>query len=115
MLEVNRTTIDNTENLDFVAPMYSLLEFSPNYSNTIGSLSFCSSKDEATNFNNDMANTDDFKSFKHKAKLLGNTVAQPASKHANRTPENLPPTAMPLKYLINFWGLFEIPLIIYKS
>ena len=36
------------------------------------------SKDEASNFNLDIANTDDFKSFKCKAKLLQNTAAQPA-------------------------------------
>ena len=30
------------------------------------------SKDEATNFNADNQRTDDFKSFKHKANLIGN-------------------------------------------
>ena len=40
--------------------MYNLTEFSSNYSETIGSLRFYS-KDEATNFNADISNTDDFK------------------------------------------------------
>ena len=34
------------------------------------------SKDEATNFNDHIKNTDTLKSYKYKAKLLGNTVAQ---------------------------------------
>ena len=62
--------------------MYNLIEYSSNYSHTTGSLSF-HSKDEATNFNADITNTDNFKSFKFKAKLLGNTVAQQNSNQAN--------------------------------
>ena len=58
--------------------MYNLIEYSSNYSEIIGSLWFYS-KDEATNFNIDIENTDDFKSFKDKAKLIGNTVAEKAN------------------------------------
>ena len=58
--------------------MYNLIEYSSNYSEIIGSLWFYS-KDEATNFNVDIENTDDFKSFKDKAKLIGNTVAEKAN------------------------------------
>ena len=53
--------------------MYILIEYSSNYSETTRSLCFYS-KDEATNFNNDIENIDDFKSLKHNAKLLGNTI-----------------------------------------
>ena len=56
------------KNLDLVLPMYNLIKFSSNYSETRGSLWFYS-KDEATNFNADIANTNDFKSFMYKAKL----------------------------------------------
>ena len=42
------------------------------------------SKHESTNFNNDIENTDDFKSFEYKAKLLGKAVAQPTRNQANR-------------------------------
>ena len=49
--------------------MYNLIEYSSNYSEKAGNLWFCS-KDEANNFNADIENTDDFKSFKFKAKLL---------------------------------------------
>ena len=55
--------------------MYNLIEYSRNYSETTGSL-WLYSKDEATNFDADIANDDNFKSFKFKAKLLGKTVAQ---------------------------------------
>ena len=68
------TTIDDAEDLDLVMPMYNLTKHISNYSVTKASLWFYS-KDEATNFNADIENTDDFKSFKYKAKLLGNTEA----------------------------------------
>ena len=44
------TTTNGAEDLDLVMPMYTLLEYSLNYSDTTGSLWFCS-KDEAVNFN----------------------------------------------------------------
>ena len=43
-----------------------MVEYSSNYPDTIGSLWFYS-KDEATDFNADIVNTDNFKSFKYKA------------------------------------------------
>ena len=89
--------------------MYNLIEYSSNYSETIGSLWFYS-KDEASNFNNNNANTNNFKSFKYKAKLLGNTVAQPNANHANGILINAT-IAVPLKYLSNFWRPLEMPLI----
>ena len=102
------TTIDDAEDLHLVMPMYSLKEYSSNYSETTGS-SWFYSKDEANNFNNNIANTNNFKSFKYKAKLLGNTVAQTAPKAANGILRNA--TAVPLKYLSNFWRSLEMPLI----
>lgn len=47
--------------------MYNLLEYRSNYSDMTGSLWFYS-KNEATNFNNNIANIDVFKLFKYKAK-----------------------------------------------
>ena len=55
------TTIDDAEDLDLVMLMYNLFEYSLNYSNTTGSLRFYL-KDKATNFNNDIVNTNAFKS-----------------------------------------------------
>ena len=79
-------------------PMNNLIEYSSNYSETTGSLWFYS-KDEATNFNADIANDDNFKSLKYKAKLLGNTAAQ-AGNAANGILEYAT-IAVPLKYLSN--------------
>ena len=55
--------------------MYNLIEYSSNYSEITGNLWFYS-EDEATNTNPDIVNDDNFKSFKYRAKLLGNTATQ---------------------------------------
>ena len=76
--------------------MYNLLEYSLNFSETTGKLRFYS-KDEGTNFNADIANDNNFKSFEYKAKLLGNTVANRANgilRHET--------IAVPANYLNNF-------------
>ena len=57
--------------------------------------------------------TDDFRSFKYKAKLLGNTAAQPAPNAANGILKNAA-IAEPLNYLCNFWRSLEMPLINFK-
>ena len=89
--------------------MYNLINYSSNYSETRGSLWFYS-KDEATNFNNNVGNTYKFKSFEYKAKVLGSTVAQPALNEANGILKKTT-IALPLKYLSNFWRSLKIPLI----
>ena len=61
--KIDGTTIDDVEDLDLVMSMYNVIEYSSNYSKTTGSLWF-NSKDEATDFNNNIKNTDDFKFFK---------------------------------------------------
>ena len=64
-------TIDGAADLDLVMPMYNLLEYSWSYSDTASSLWFCS-KDEATNFNDNVyADENAFKSFQYEVKLLG--------------------------------------------
>ena len=88
-------------------PMYSLIEYSSNYSETTGSLWFYF-KNEPTNFSNDMENTDDFKSFNHTAKLSGNTVAQPTPNQANGILRNAT-IAVTLKHLSNFWRSLKMP------
>ena len=89
--------------------MFNLLEYSLNYSDTTGSLWFYP-KDKAINFNNDIANTDAFKSFEFNAKLLGNIVAQPATNQANGILKNAT-VAVPLKHQSNFWRSLEMTLI----
>ena len=67
--KIDQITIHDAEDLDLVMPMYNLIEYSSNYSEITGSLCFYS-KDEVTDFNEDIANDNNFKSFKYKAKLL---------------------------------------------
>ena len=77
--------------------MYNLIEYSLNYSNATGSLWFYS-KDEAANLNAIIANTNDFKFFRYKAKLLENTVPD----KNNSILKNATIT-VPLKCLSSFW------------
>ena len=76
-------------------PMYNLLKNSSNYSDTTGSLRFYS-KDEATNFNVDIEDNVNFKSFVYKVKLVGETEAQPTPNNNNGILKNAA-IAVPLK------------------
>ena len=69
--KLDETTIDDAEDLDLIMPVYNLIEYSSNYSETTGSLLF-SSKDEASDFNAGIAIFNNFSSFMYKAKLLEN-------------------------------------------
>ena len=63
--ETDGTTIDDTEDLGLIMPMYNLLEYSSNYSDTTAILWFYF-KDKATNFNANIEDDNAFKSFKYK-------------------------------------------------
>ena len=73
MTKIDGTTIDDAAYLDLVMPMHNLIEYSSNYSET-ESLWFYS-KHEETNFDANIANNNNFKSIKYKAKLPRNTEA----------------------------------------
>ena len=75
-------------------PMYNLIEYSDNYSDTSGSL---------WQFKRDDVSNDNAPSFKYKANLIGNTE--------NNGTKNEVKIAVPLKYLSNFWRSLEMPLI----
>ena len=62
-----------------------------------GSLWFYS-KDKATNFNVDIADTDNLKPFNYKTELLGDNEADGANGILRNTT-----IAVPLKYLSNLW------------
>ena len=98
--EINENFIDETDFINITMPMYSLIEYSDNYSDTSGSL-WHFKRYETTN-NADVSN-DNAPSFKYKANPIGNT-------EANGT-KNGVKTAVPLKYLSNFWRSLEMPLI----
>ena len=101
--KIDETTIHDAEYL-----FYNPIEYSSNYSETMGSLWFYS-KDEAAIFNNNIANTNKFKSLKYKAKLLGNTVPQPAI-NAVIGILKIPTIAVSLKNSSNFWRSHTMPL-----
>ena len=82
--------------------MYSLIEYSSNHSKTTRSL-WSYSKDEETNFNTDIVNNNNFISLEYKNKLLVN----PEADVENGIIKNST-IAVLLKYLSNFWRLFEI-------
>ena len=65
--EINNTQIDNVKYTDVVMPLYYLIEYSNNYSKTLGSLSQYY-RDES---NDNIAN---FESFQFKVKITGNTT-----------------------------------------
>ena len=82
-------------------PMYNLIEYSENYSDTSGSL-WDFKRDEIDN-NSDVANDNNAPSFKYKASIIGNTE--------NNGTKNGVKIAVPLKYLSNFWRSLKMPLI----
>ena len=103
--KIDRTTIDHAEEFDLVMKMYDLIECSSSYSQATGSLWFYS-KDEATIFNADIANDNNFESFSSKVKLSGNTE----SDGANGILKNAT-IAVPLKYSSNLSRSIEMLLI----
>ena len=82
--------------------MYILIEYSDSCSDTSGSL-WQFKRDE---INNNIINDDNAPSFKYKANVIGDTVAD----GANRRKEGVK-IAVPIKYLSNFWRSLEMPLI----
>ena len=88
--EINNTQIDNGKYIDFLKPMYNLIEYSNNYSKTPRSLWHF-----YRNEPND--NIEKFESFQFKVKISGKTLDAeiPAS----------------LKHSSNSWRTLEMPLI----
>ena len=62
IIKFDGTTKHDVEDLDLAMPLYNLIEKNSNYFETAGALWFYS-KDEATNFNADIANNNTFKSL----------------------------------------------------
>ena len=103
--KINNTEIDNAQYIDIVMPMYNVIEYSDNYSKTLGSLwQYCkeipavNNNDEIVDFND--ANSPE--SLNYKAKIIGRT---------NNDGEIDIEIMVPLKYLSNLWRTLEMPLI----
>ena len=92
--------VDEADNINITMPMYNLIEYSDNYSDTSGSL-WQFKRDQIEGDVN--LTIDNAPSFKYKANLIGNTE--------NNGTKNGVKIAVPLKYLSNFWRLLEMPLI----
>ena len=75
--EINETFVDDAEHINIAMPMYNLIEYSDNYSDTSGSL-WQLKRDE---IKGDVDLTaDNSLSFKYKANLVGDTIADGANK-----------------------------------
>ena len=104
---INDEHVDNADNLDIVMPMYNLTEYSDNYLDTSGSL--WQFKSHGPLVNNDGApvivNTTNSSSFKYKSSFF-----KPLTADDNGVFKDVK-TAVPLKYLTNFWRYLEMLLI----
>ena len=86
--KINNIKIDNAKDIDIVMPMYNLIEYSYNYSKTLGNL-WQYYRDEPNN------NLADSESFKSKIKITGNTLADGNTQNVE--------VILPLRYLSDFW------------
>ena len=69
--EINDTFVDYADFINITMPMYNLIEYSDNYSDTSGSL-WNFKRDEIIN-NADVTNDDNAPSFKYKASIISDT------------------------------------------
>ena len=106
--EINETFVDDAQHINIAMPMYNLIEYSDNYSDTSGSLWQFKWDQQPINNNEPFIDitAENSSSFKYKSNLIGDTDAD----GANRKNEGIN-IVVPLKYLSNFWRLLEIPLI----
>ena len=108
-LEINDEHVDTAENLDIVMPMYNLIEYSDNYQDSSVTL-YQYKRDEPPEDNAvpDLT-ADNSDSFKYKSKLLCNiNQLDPDAARVGRLNVKV---VVPLKYLSNFFGSLEMPLI----
>ena len=104
-LEINDEHVDTAENLDITMPMYNLIEYSDNYQDSSATL-YQYKRDEPPE-DDAVADltADNSSSLKYKISLLGNPVV------ANNIAKTNVKVVVPLKYLSNFFGSLEMPLI----
>ena len=104
--EINDVFVDKANHIYNAMPMYNLIEYSDNYSDTLGSL-WHFKRDDVPTDNADLS-TDNSHSFKYQAALVGKT--ENAAADGKRFVKNTK-IVVPLKYLSNFWRLLKILLI----
>ena len=101
--EINETFVDDADHINIAMPMYNLIEYSNNYSDTSGSL--WQFKRDGIEGDVDLKNNNS-SSLKYKSSFIGDNDAD----EANRKKEGVK-LVIPLKYLNNFQRSLEIPLI----
>ena len=107
--KINGELVEYAEDLDIVMPMYNLLEYSKNYEKISGSL-FNYYRDEPSEITIGAGNyaikisIRNSKSFDYKTEITGSLDAGEDEKEDVKI-------AIPLKYLGNFLGSLDIPLI----
>ena len=109
-LLINDIFVDEANHIYIAMPMYNLIEYSDNYSDTSGSL-WQFKRDEVLAGNVELT-VDNSQSFKYKATLLGRTAD--AVNNTNLSVKDAK-IVVPLKYLSNFWRSLEIRLINCKA
>ena len=102
---INDKHIDTAESLDITMPMYNLIEYSANNSDTSASLwQFKKDERPVTNSGNpDNVSTINSTSFKYKSSILGKSADDGVLINVK--------IVLPLKYISNFWRSLEVPLI----
>ena len=106
--KINDVFVDKANDIYIAMPMYNLIEYSDNYSDTSGSL-WQFKRDEVPANNNDNWSIDNSQSFKYKAVLLGKTAG--ADNNNTNSYVKDAKIVAPLKYLSNLWRSLEMPLI----
>ena len=101
MTGIDGTLVHEANFISIKIPVYNLIEYSDNYSDT--SVSLWSFKRDEIDNNADSTKNDNAPSFKYKANFIANTQADGT--------KNGVKIAVPLKFLSNFWRSLEIPLI----
>ena len=96
---------DEANHIYIAMPMYNLIEYSDNYSDTSGNV-WQFKRDEVPANNADLT-INNSQSFKYKAALVGKTANHNDGKSSVKDAK----IVVPLKYLSNFWRSLEMPLI----
>ena len=102
----NDIFVDEANHIYIAMPMYNLIEYSDNYSDTSGSL-WQFKRDEVPANNADLTNNNS-QSFNYKAVLLGKTANSVNNTNSSVKEAKI---VLPLKYLSKFWRSLEAPLI----
>ena len=104
--KINGVFVDEANHIYTAMPMYNLIEYSDNYSDTSGSL-WQFKRDEVRANDADLT-IDNSQSFKYKAALLGKTTDVVGNTNSSVKDVKI---FVPLKYFSNFWRSLEMPLI----